>query len=789
MQKFLSIVRDREDWLVERIIRYSTRHNHVNYSSTLAEAWWAVIRGLSGAMGEAFEGRDTLPPLRAHTTGNQATIAEFGIEQARRHRARGVTLGQFLSRLKYYKQAYVDLLDECAFDAAETRRNRRNLERFFDIIEIGVCTEWSGLNESEKLAEARDKNRQTTNEKNEYLTIFESLRDPVVLLDHRGQIVNMNNAACALFASSSVPGALYYGDATHELLDSQLADILKNASDDYEFERDVETHQGIRCFGIKLRCMLDFSEKFEGKVLIFNDITERKRAQEAAERANKAKSDFLTTMSHELRTPMNGILGTARYLQKTSLSNEQQTYIEVLIQSGDALLSILNDILDFSKIEAGGAGSSLEMSTFDLWSLLDSMVSLMVQPAKEKGLTLKLEAAGNVPPSVKSDPGKIRQILLNLIGNAIKFTQKGSVCIRVETDGVVPSDPPMLRISIEDTGIGIPEGMDKILFEPFTQAEEPDAVQHYGGTGLGLAICKRLVTMLGGTIGFDRLPNGTRFWFTIPIVTAEAIRVYDDDAIARDKHTQKMNILLVEDNEVNQLVAEGFLRRQGHTVTTMRCGEEALKAAETAVFDIILMDIRMPGIDGVETLRRLRAQKNGANAETPCIAMTAHARKSKIQSFLKSNFDGYLGKPFNPEDMARVLAQFSGGKQGGDLIAETMPTSDILINVDVVTHLYETLGIDATKKTVTLFKDTGAEITSVICNGGKDDPQTLIGAAHKLKSASGSLGLEALRRIAESIEKAAEDDDLDAVQNLSERLPDVFRQSTEALDEIGRNVS
>jgi len=511
MDALRDLIAGREDWLLERVVEYAKQQHYTEFTSTLKEAWWASICGLSEPLMSALEIFDEPPELSASEDYSRNPIAAFGVEQARQHRARGVTLGLFLGLTKYYRQAYVDLVDEGEFSDADRRRYRLFVARFFDLVELGFCTEWASQGESEKLAQIQERNRAITNEKNKYLTIFESLNDPVILLDAGGVARNMNLVGCDLFDESSSPGAVYYGSNPKSLPGRQIEQLAARAADTDRFEQVLETRTGPRCFDIKVQRMLDISEKFVGTVLILNDITEHKRAKEEAEAANRAKSAFLATMSHEIRTPINGVLGMASLLKDTDLTETKNDYVDAITSSGGVLMSVLNDILDYSKIEA--QAPEVEAVDFDLADLLDQVVKLTSPAVAAKQLDFSVAVAPEVPAVLNGDPNKLRQILLNLASNAVKFTSEGSVRI-----GVAPADGGVdggrdrrarLRFEVIDTGIGIAPGAD--LFKPFTQ-QDVSTARRFGGTGLGLAICKKLSEALGGRIGFDSEPdNGSTF--------------------------------------------------------------------------------------------------------------------------------------------------------------------------------------------------------------------------------------------------------------------------------------
>jgi signal transduction histidine kinase/CheY-like chemotaxis protein len=493
--------------------------------------------------------------------------------------------------------------------------------------------------------------------------VIEDMSGILIVLDNKNHIIDMNSAAKNII---DVKDKAFIGKLVFDFLGEMASYFIK-----YEHVQKAEEKICVRLDGgkkyydLKITPLYDNKNKLIGKFLILHDITileeaieDLKESRKAAEDASRAKSQFLATMSHEIRTPLNGIIGMTELLAPSIQTGEDREYLQTVQSCSGSLLDIVNDILDFSKIEAGKM--ELEKADIDLYSLIDTTVKAFSHKAREKDLTLSCGIDPAIPEKLIGDAVRVRQILVNLIGNAVKFTEKGRIGVKARLIKH-EEQQAVVEFSVSDTGIGIPEDKIAGLFESFQQVDS-STTRKFGGTGLGLAIVKSLVTIMNGRIEVEsRLGEGSAFIFSIPFEVSEKEDSKEITGAEPDFSGLNIDVLLVEDNKANQMLVKRLLEKKEMKVEVAGNGIEALRMLEGKAFDLIFMDIQMPEMDGYEATTAIRKNESITGKHTPIIALTANAAEDDKNACLKVGMDDFLTKPIRSENLYRCVYKYTSG--------------------------------------------------------------------------------------------------------------------------------
>jgi signal transduction histidine kinase/DNA-binding NarL/FixJ family response regulator len=604
------------------------------------------------------------------------------------------------------------------------------------------------------------------------VALFDYLGDPVMVYDRQSGLVDCNRAARILLGQpgSGLKELQSAAEARFPSLPAQLAEPSFMLDDCVQDRMEDERYWRMKVLPLTVEA------RTIGCMVQLHDITslklgeqELRKAREASDAASRAKTSFLANMSHEIRTPMNAIIGMTELVLASPLSPEQREHLDAVKRSSDALLAFLNNVLDYSKIETGSV--VLEEIDFDLRDLVDQMIRTLSLQARQKGLALECVFAPGTPTLLQGDPVKLRQALLNLLANAIKFTDRGSVTLSVsggEADG-----ESELSFSVADTGIGIPPDKMESVFTPFTQADG-SITRRYGGSGLGLSIVRSLVGMMGGAVQVrSQERTGSVFSFIARFKSAAgAVQGPALKEPARPAASGPLNVLVAEDVETNRMLIERLLERQGHRVTVVHDGNEAIQALAADPYDVVLLDVQMPGMDGLEAARIIRDPGSPVlRHDVPIIAVTAHAMSLDRQRCLRAGMNEYLAKPVVPEQLYRAVEKYAPeagppapATNAAGPAADGMTSASVEMMRDRLAAAYfgdqelaESIVGAFLKESPRLLKDIRDAAVSW-------DRSSLELHAHSLKSAAAAVGLDGLRENARVLEEAAHSGSRDDAQ-------------------------
>lgn len=666
MDDLEGLILSSEDWLTDRVVHYAQLNGHTAFTSTLREAWRASVARLSVPVVAALA---DMTRHRRPRTEALDRAASYCLEQAQQHRALGVDLGMFLGLLVFYRRSFLDLVEEKQRPAKDRRRMLFVLMEIFDAIELRLVGDIVASKSSTEHERLKARNRELVNEKNKYLTVFESLAEPTILLDEFDAPVLMNTAGHRSLLGDDTPGHGYYGKPDMAHLRRILAPVLARVAHDAEVDAGedaimIATVDGPRLFSIASQTLLDISGKFTGRVIILNDVTDYLAAVEATKNAERAKAALLSLLSHETRTPINSILALTHLMDNDSLAPDQRRHILRLRESGWVLSELVENILGLSLAEAR-AIRRLDQD-FELADLVSGVMLTTEPTARAKDLQVGFDIAPDVPGLLHGDVQKLRHILVNLLSNAVKFTSRGEVGLSVSLADIQADGQCRLRFDVSDTGPGLPLDSADWLFESFTQYVHSGVDEGQRGAGLGLSICRKFVDFLGGSISARSRPDGgSVFTFELPFMR-----------VARPHDTCTGNsglaVLVVEDDRANAYLTTAYLDRLGHLPVIAEGVDAARKRLQDTPFDLVISDYWLADGTGIDLARNLRNAADARLKALPLILITADV--TVVTDNPPGMVQYMISKPFERQELAQAIRQvLQAGAEAGHA-ADTPPT-------------------------------------------------------------------------------------------------------------------
>ncbi len=617
-----------------------------------------------------------------------------------------------------------------------------------------------------------------------YKDVVEDGSDVIFVVDFDLNILYHNPSLSLTVGYDNLVGENFL-EYIHPALKKQLAEDFEickshpyNSNIEFKFLCANDTYKYLEFNSINLK----FKDGIDGLILDCRDISERKKDQEELIQAQKAKEQFLANMSHEIRTPINGIAGMITLLNESNPTDQQKKYLDAIKHSTDNLKVIINDILDFSAIESGKL--KFEKIGFDILHQVQSVIESLTVQANEKGLTIELNTKNHEQnPILLGDPVRLNQILINLINNAIKFTHEGKITINL---ACAKSFDKKLNVTFEisDTGIGIPKDKLATIFDTFKQADE-SITRKFGGTGLGLTISKQLVEQQGGKISVNsRVGVGTTFTFMIPYEIGSKTDLVEETEPKKETKKQAgnlagMRVLLVEDNDINRMYAANILKKWHCRYDEAENGQIALEKVRKQDYDVILMDIQMPVLDGIEAARAIRTSFASPKKNTPIIAFTANALKGDKDKYLEAGMNAYISKPFMPDELHSIMLEYFSPESGPGETANNKLTD--LTSLRKMSNNDESFVQELVKS----FVDKTPELLDELNAASRQEDWPLVGSlAHKLKPNLAFMGIESLKELVLTLEHNGKNgEDIQAIPALVSQLTDTVNQAIAELQE------
>lgn len=664
-QDFISLLKNNREWLMTRTLAYAHQKNLTDPQKSLQEAWRNSLNEITSVIIHTLESEDST----RLSTDQMESVFLFGMMQAKSYRLWGNNLAGYLVQFGFQRQAYYDLLEQEGLDENIRSQCTRFLLQFFERMEAGCLNEWTTAF-PQGTADGTDfMNPERDEEKHKYLTVFESLITPIILLDNENTILNFNLEAAKLFGLLKVSDDLQINSKlSHsglKRIDEAIHRLIHKDTKEDIFETVVDTEEGQKYFNVFLKKSLDQNGRHKGSIIMLQDLTEQhttahnlREAKLRAEEADKLKTAFLANMSHEIRTPMNAIVGfTELLLNENYKETEQKEFLRLIKNSSRDLLHIIEDIIDIAKLESRQL--KIKYKPCKVYDMLTDLLVVFQETLRRYGTQGEVELRLKVDKRDRqlimfADGERLKQVLTNFLSNATKFTNEGNIEFGYRT-----VDESNLLFFVKDTGTGIPQNMKDRVFDRFFQLEEHQPL-NFGGAGLGLAICKNIVTLMGGKIWMDSvLGQGSEFYFQLPLREAAKISPTSKAEVSRNVN-DRLNlknkcILVAEDDEINYQYLEEILVRTGARILRAENGLEAINLAESEEkIDLILMDIKMPQVDGIEATKYISAIR----PDIPIIAQTAFAMEDDKLKCLQAGCTAYLTKPIERQKLYILLERY-----------------------------------------------------------------------------------------------------------------------------------